>query len=82
MIITPPRTGSVDLVVTAPPSKSYTHRALIIGALGSGTTTLLQPLFAQDTRLTINALRMLGVTITVNPDQIIIDGMQRQISHP
>ncbi len=81
MIVTPPRTGSVDLVVTAPPSKSYTHRALIIGALGTGTTTILQPLYAEDTRLTINALRMLGVTITVNPDQIIIDGMQRQISH-
>jgi 3-phosphoshikimate 1-carboxyvinyltransferase len=64
----------VDLVVTAPPSKSYTHRALIIGALGTGTTTILQPLYAQDTRLTINALRMLGVTITVNPDQIIIAG--------
>jgi 3-phosphoshikimate 1-carboxyvinyltransferase len=74
MIVTPPRTGSVDLVVTAPPSKSYTHRALIVGALGTGTTTILQPLYAQDTRLTINALRMLGVTITVNPDQIRIEG--------
>ena len=74
MIVTPPRTGSVDLVVTAPPSKSYTHRALIIGALGSGTTTLLQPLFAQDTRLTLHALRLLGVSITVHPDLIIIEG--------
>jgi 3-phosphoshikimate 1-carboxyvinyltransferase len=74
MIVTPSCTGSVDLVVTAPPSKSYTHRALIVGALGTGTTTILQPLYAQDTRLTINALRMLGVTITVNPDQIIITG--------
>ena len=74
MIITPPRTGSVDLVVTAPPSKSYTHRALIIGALASGTTILLQPLFAQDTRLTLDALRMLGVPITVNPDEIVITG--------
>jgi 3-phosphoshikimate 1-carboxyvinyltransferase len=74
MIITPPRTGSVDLVVTAPPSKSYTHRALITGALASGTTILLQPLFAQDTRLTLDALRMLGVPITVNPDEIVITG--------
>jgi len=74
MIISPPRTGSVDLVLTAPPSKSYTHRALIIGALGSGTTTLLQPLFAQDTRLTTNALRMLGVPVMVHPDHILITG--------
>jgi 3-phosphoshikimate 1-carboxyvinyltransferase len=74
MIVTLPRMGSVDLVATAPPSKSYTHRALIVGALGTGTTTILQPLYAQDTRLTINALRLLGVSITVNPDQIIIEG--------
>jgi len=74
MIVMPPRRGKVDLVVTAPPSKSYTHRALIAGALGTGTTTILQPLFAQDTRLTINALRMLGVTLTVHPDQIVITG--------
>ena len=74
MIVTPPRRESVDLVVTAPPSKSYTHRALIVGALGTGTTTILEPLYAQDTRLTINALRLLGVTITVHPDQIVITG--------
>ena len=74
MIVTPPRRESVDLVVTAPPSKSYTHRALIVGALGTGTTTILEPLYAQDTRLTINALRLLGVTITLNPDQIVITG--------
>ena len=74
MIVTLPCMGSVDLVVTAPPSKSYTHRALIVGALGTGTTTILQPLYAQDTRLTISALRLLGVSITVNPDQIIIAG--------
>ena len=28
---------------TAPPSKSYTHRALIAGALAEGTTTVLRP---------------------------------------
>ena len=80
MIVTPPRTGNVDLVVTAPPSKSYTHRALIIGALGKGTTTLLKPLYAEDTRLTINALRRLGVGITVNPDELIITGCEGRFS--
>ena len=42
--------------------------------LRAATTILLQPLFAQDTRLTLDALRMLGVPITVNPDEIIITG--------
>ena len=46
MIVTPQRRGTGDLMVTAPPSKSYTHRALIMGALGAGRTTILHPLYA------------------------------------
>ena len=74
MMVTPSRTGKVDRVFIAPPSKSYTHRALIAGSLGSGTTTILHPLFAEDIRLTINALRMLGVPIRITPEEIIISG--------
>ena len=57
MNVTPSRVRNVDFEVTAPPSKSYTHRALIIGALGKGITTVLHPLYAQDTKITVNALR-------------------------
>ena len=53
MIVTPQRVQSVDLKMTAPPSKSYTHRALIAGALASGTTEIQNPLDADDTRLKI-----------------------------
>ena len=74
MIVTPPRIGRVDRVFTAPPSKSYTHRALIAGALGSGTTTIFHPLYAEDTRLTIKALRTLGVSISITPEEIIVTG--------
>ena len=82
MNVTPPRAGTVDMDITAPPSKSYTHRALIIGALGTGITTIEQPLSAQDTRLTINALRILGATITEEPDRIIINGCSGAFSNP
>ena len=74
MNITLRRHGMVEAEVTAPPSKSYTHRALIAGSLGDGTTTILNPLFAEDTRLTINALKNLGSAIRVHPDRIIIQG--------
>jgi len=74
MIVTPQRKEAGDRVVTAPPSKSYTHRALIMGALGTGRTTILHPLFAEDTLLTINALRMLGISVEVNPDRVIVSG--------
>ena len=74
MIIVVRRHGVVDAKVTAPPSKSYTHRALLTGSLGNGTTTILNPLYAEDTRLTIQALRSLGSAITAEPDRIIIQG--------
>ena len=69
-----PKTGSVELEVTAPPSKSFTHRALIAGALGSGRTTVTSPLDADDTRLTFAALRALGVTAAWDGDRILVDG--------
>jgi 3-phosphoshikimate 1-carboxyvinyltransferase len=74
MIIVVRRHGMVDAKVTAPPSKSYTHRALLTGSLGNGTTTILNPLYAEDTRLTIQALRALGSAITAEKDRIIIQG--------
>jgi 3-phosphoshikimate 1-carboxyvinyltransferase len=74
MNITLQRQGKVDAEVTAPPSKSYTHRALLTGSLGNGTTTLLNPLYAEDTLLTIQALRALGSAITEEPGRIIIQG--------
>ncbi|WP_321508488.1 3-phosphoshikimate 1-carboxyvinyltransferase [uncultured Methanoregula sp.] len=79
MIVRPDRTENVDLVMTAPPSKSYTHRALICGALASGTTTIINPLEAEDTRLTITALRMLGIPVDVNNDRVIIGGCDGRI---
>ncbi len=74
MNVTLPRLKNVEMEVTAPSSKSYTHRALIIGALGKGTTTVMQPLYAEDTKITIQALKTLGVPITEKPDRIIVTG--------
>jgi len=74
MIVTPLRIGNVNREMPAPSSKSYTHRALITAALGSGKTVIINPLDAEDTRLTIHALRALGVPIDVTPGRIIIEG--------
>jgi 3-phosphoshikimate 1-carboxyvinyltransferase len=74
MIITLHRREPGNAGVTAPPSKSYTHRALIMAALGSGQSTILNPLVAEDTLLTMNALRLLGIQVEVNPDRVIVNG--------
>jgi 3-phosphoshikimate 1-carboxyvinyltransferase len=74
MIITPPKTEKVDLTFTAPASKSYTHRALIAGALADGMTTLFRPLESEDTKLTAGALRSLGITVVEEPGRMHITG--------
>ena len=68
------KTAGIDLAFTAPPSKSFTHRALIAGALAEGKTTLFRPLEAEDTKLTTGALRALGVFIEEQPGRLIITG--------
>lgn len=79
MIVTPKRVRDVDLKMTAPPSKSYTHRAIIAGALAEGTTTVLRPLDADDTRLTATALKKLGVQVEEHPGKILITGCDGDI---
>ncbi len=46
--------------VTAPPSKSYTHRAMVLGALTHSSFSLVNPLLSEDTRATLDALYSLG----------------------
>lgn len=55
-----PFTRPVRGSVTLPGSKSITNRALILAALGRGTTTLHGALFSRDTRIMVTALRQLG----------------------
>ncbi|MFA4823803.1 MAG: 3-phosphoshikimate 1-carboxyvinyltransferase [Methanoregula sp.] len=74
MIQAIPRLQDVDITVAAPPSKSYTHRALIAGALAEGKTTIFRPLDAEDTRLTAGALRSLGVVVEDQPGRILVTG--------
>ncbi|MDD1653334.1 MAG: 3-phosphoshikimate 1-carboxyvinyltransferase [Methanomicrobiales archaeon] len=74
MRVTLRRARDVDLRFTAPPSKSYTHRALIAGALADGESVIHSPLLAEDTRRTLAALRALGVSITGDGDALRIRG--------
>ena len=49
--------------VTAPPSKSYTHRAFMIAALARGESKIENPLLGFDTEATIEAVRVLGAEV-------------------
>ena len=82
MIVTLPQRRNVELAVTAPPSKSYTHRALIAAALAKGTSTIVHPLIADDTTLTIAALLKLGVPVTADTREVRVVGCDGRLPCP
>ena len=61
--------------VVVPGSKSYTHRMLIAAALSNGECRIGNPLRSEDTLLTLNALRQMGIGIDDSAaDPIIVSG--------
>jgi len=60
--------------VEAPPSKSMTHRMVILGVLAEGRTTIRCPLVCDDTLATLNAVSMLGAETKKGEDEWTVDG--------
>lgn len=63
--------------VTSPPSKSHTHRAIVLAALSGGGCHIGRPLISPDTEATMDAMRSMGAEfamegegITVSPSDI------------
>lgn len=67
--------------IQVPRDKSISHRALIIGAMGLGTTTIHNFLFSQDCLTTLQALKNFGVDISQNNETVIIHGQGIQSWH-
>jgi len=82
MIVTLPERRNIDLSITAPPSKSYTHRALIAAALAEGKSTIVRPLLADDTKLTAAALQKLGVGIHGDAKSVTVTGCDGKLICP
>src|SRR5512136_207432 len=66
--------------VYAPPSKSYTHRAILITSLGQGGS-IKRPLLSADTRATISASQAFGAEIAIN-QEIEIKGVSDRPQTP
>ena len=61
--------------ISAPPSKSYTHRAIICASLADGKSTIRNPLLSDDTEATLEACEALGaVVLKKSREEIIIQG--------
>ncbi|MBU1052405.1 MAG: 3-phosphoshikimate 1-carboxyvinyltransferase [Proteobacteria bacterium] len=60
--------------IDVPGSKSYTHRLLIASALSDGRCTLKNCLKSEDTILTLETLRLMGIKIENSEKEVIVHG--------
>ncbi|MCS7098659.1 MAG: hypothetical protein NZ922_06750, partial [Candidatus Methanomethyliaceae archaeon] len=63
-------------VIKAPPSKSYTQRAIACALLAEGKTTIINPSECEDAKAALNAAKMLGAEIEKRGGKLIIKGGQ------
>ncbi len=74
MDVTLEKAEGIAIGVRAPPSKSYTHRALVAAALADGVSILDHPLAATDTDVTVDGLTRLGIRIDRHGEHLRVTG--------
>ena len=67
--------GALTGCTEVPGDKSISHRALIIGAVALGRTTVRGLLEAEDVLRTVSALTALGAVIKRSGEEWLIDGV-------
>ncbi|MBM4237314.1 MAG: 3-phosphoshikimate 1-carboxyvinyltransferase, partial [Euryarchaeota archaeon] len=68
------RPSRAEGTIPSSPSKSYTHRALVLAMLASGRSTLRRVLLSGDTLATLRAVQVLGVEVRVEGDSCFVEG--------
>jgi 3-phosphoshikimate 1-carboxyvinyltransferase len=76
------KTDKIRGVVNAPPSKSYTHRALFISSMAMGESHLRDPLYSADTMASLEACQSLGCHINVQDDSCLVLGTGGELKTP
>ena len=66
--------GSLNGTFRAPPSKSYTHRAIILASVAKGISTIRDPLISLDTISTMDAMTAMGAVIEQHGNELKIIG--------
>ncbi|MFZ2305802.1 MAG: bifunctional 3-phosphoshikimate 1-carboxyvinyltransferase/cytidylate kinase [Rhodoferax sp.] len=75
-----PPLGQAHGTVTLPGSKSISNRVLLLAALCQGTTTVHDLLDSDDTRVMLDALRVLGCGIRQDGARVEIDGLDGKLT--
>jgi 3-phosphoshikimate 1-carboxyvinyltransferase len=68
------KASNISGTVLAPPSKSYTHRAMVLAALAHGDSKLHRPLLSADTLATLHGVEKLGAIVRTEEDLCVIRG--------
>jgi 3-phosphoshikimate 1-carboxyvinyltransferase len=68
------KSGALDAVATVPGSKSIAHRALVCAALARGDSTIKGLPDGDDTQAMLQALMMLGTSISLNGADARVEG--------
>jgi len=76
------KTEKIQGVVQAPPSKSYTHRAFFLSALASGESTIISPLYSEDTLASLVACQVFGSQFQVSDGQTLVEGTAGDLQTP
>ncbi len=74
-----PPLASAGGTIVLPGSKSISNRVLLLSALSQGTTVLHDLLDSDDTRVMLDALRLLGCGVRQNGNTVEIDGLGGQL---
>ena len=74
MILKLKNISEIGGVVKAPPSKSYSHRAVILASLAKGTSKLYDMLYSEDTLSSIRVCEALGAKINRTEDYLEVIG--------
>jgi len=76
MDVTVENTDHLEGVVSAPPSKAYTHRMLIAASLSNGASKIFNPLISDDTQATLEAVKSLGAETELHENYWTIHGQE------
>ncbi len=68
------KTEKIEGTINAPPSKSYTHRAVISASLAEGTSEISSPLASADCLSSVHGCKMLGAEIELEEEKWVING--------
>ena len=69
--------GGIGGAITAPPSKSMAHRAVLCSALAKGTSHIGNLEFSKDISATLSAAGQLCAKVRTGPDSAVVEGLGR-----